>query len=205
MEQVWGDVGLVLKAKHDGEDETEGKGGRVSFFLHHKDLASEMVKVVSDRVPVVELRGLNVVFDFCSGRRMEGTGKKKERRGVGKRKKGAPVEAEKTETRAQDGHRYDLRREPRPTTKVREVWRDAAVEEDDGREDVVPPKHAWSMYEMRILMDVGLRKLLGIGKAPQGFRTSKNGPAPSLMDIAPGVWNLRYLQARYLPKLASSC
>ncbi|KAK0740916.1 hypothetical protein B0T18DRAFT_219806 [Schizothecium vesticola] len=102
--------------------------------------------------------------------------------------------------------------------KVREVWRDAAVEEDDGRdaaveeddrrEDEVPPKYAWSIYEMTSLMDVGLRKLLGVGKGPQGFRTSKSGPSPSLMDIAPGVWNLRYLQslethARAIPAIAS--
>jgi hypothetical protein len=198
---VWGDVGLVLKAKHGGEDETEA---RVSFFLHHKDLASEMVKVVSDRVPVVEFRGLKVALDFCSGRRMQGVGKKKKGRRVGRGRK-EPVAVEEPKTPDQEGHRYGLRREPRPTTKATEAWRDTAVEEEDGREDEMPPKYTWSIYEMTTLVDVGLRKLLGVGKGPQGFRTLKRGPSPTLMDIAPGVWNLRYLQARYFPMLAYVC
>lgn len=187
---MWGDVGLVLKAKHGEEGETEG---RVSFFLHHKDLASEMVKVVSGRVPVVEFRGLEVVLDFCSGRRAGGAGRKKKGRG-----KKVPVVVEEPKTLARGGERYGLR--PRSTAAVR----DAAVVEDDGREDEVPPRYAWSIHEMTTLVDVGLRKLLGVGKGPQGFRTSKSGPSPSLMDIAPSVWNLQYLQARHLPRLVCS-
>lgn len=152
-----------------------------------------MVKAVSGRVPVVEFRGLEVVLDFCSGRRAGGVGKKKKGRG-----KKVPVAVEEPKTSARGGQRYGLR--PRPATTVR----DAAVDEDDGREDEVPPKYAWSIHEMTNLVDVGLRKLLGVGKGPQGFRTSKSGPSPSLMDIAPSVWNLQYLQARYLPTLVYS-
>lgn len=187
---MWGDVGLVLKAKHGGE---EGMGGRVSYFLHHKDLASEMVKVVSGRVPVVEFRGLEVVLDFCSGRRVGGLGRKKKGRG-----RKVPVVVEEPKTLVQGGPRYALR--PRSATAVR----NAAVDEDDGREDEAPQGYAWSIREMTTMVDVGLRKLLGVGKGPQGFRTSKSGPSPSLMDIAPSVWNLQYLQARYLPRLVYS-
>lgn len=152
-----------------------------------------MVKAVSDRVPVVEFRGLRVVLGFCSGRRVGGAGRKKKKRG-----KKVPVVVEEPKTSVRGGERYGLR--PRLTTAVR----DAAVDEDDGREDEVPPKYVWSRNEMAILVDVGLRKLLGVGKGPQGFRTSKSGPSPSLMDIAPSVWNLQYLQARHLPRLVYS-
>lgn len=152
-----------------------------------------MVKVVSDRVPVVEFRGLEVLLDFCSGRRVGRAGKKKKGRG-----RKVPVVVEEPKTLARGGERYGLR--PRSMT----AGRDAAVDEDDGREDEVPPKYAWSIHGMTTLVDVGLRKLLGVGKGPQGFRTSKSGPSPSLMDIAPSVWNLQYLQARRLPRMVYS-
>ncbi|KAK1832187.1 hypothetical protein QBC39DRAFT_433513 [Podospora conica] len=202
---VWGDVGLVLKAKYAGDGEAEGGVARVSFFLHHRDLAMEMVKVVGARVPVVEFRGVEVVLDFCSGRRGKGAGKKKKVKGVGEGRK-AVVAVEEREPAAQKSHRYGLRR--RPTTKVKETRRDAAAKEDDEKEDEEPPRYAWSIHEMATLLDVGLRKLLGVGRGPQGFRTTKSGPSPSLMEIAPGVWNLRYLQllethARAIPAIAS--
>lgn len=49
--------------------------------------------------------------------------------------------------------------------------------------------------EMALFLDVALRKLVGVKHAFPGVKVTGDTPSsPSLIDIAPGVWNLRYLQ-----------
>lgn len=53
--------------------------------------------------------------------------------------------------------------------------------------------------ETGILLDAALRRLIGVGKrAPPGIKTVKKSSAPSLIGVAPAVWNLKYLEVSYL-------
>jgi hypothetical protein len=44
------------------------------------------------------------------------------------------------------------------------------------------------------LITLSLYRLFGVKKIVLGTRTLKKFDGPSLIDIAPGVWNMRYLQ-----------
>ncbi|KAK4241061.1 hypothetical protein C8A03DRAFT_12617 [Achaetomium macrosporum] len=46
------------------------------------------------------------------------------------------------------------------------------------------------------LLDFALRKLIGVKGVLPGMKILKRMTAPSLIDIAPAVWDLQYLQAR---------
>lgn len=52
--------------------------------------------------------------------------------------------------------------------------------------------------DIPVLVSVALYRLIGVKKAMQGVRTTKNITSVPLIDIAPAVWNLRYLQVRLL-------
>jgi hypothetical protein len=52
------------------------------------------------------------------------------------------------------------------------------------------------LNEMGRLLDFALRKLVGIKGTSPGMRTIRSRASPSLMDIAPAVWNLQYLQVK---------
>ncbi|KAK4101509.1 hypothetical protein N658DRAFT_425720 [Parathielavia hyrcaniae] len=61
---------------------------------------------------------------------------------------------------------------------------------------------------MACLLDFAFRKLFGIKGAVLGMRTIKSMESPSLIDIAPAVWNLNYLQtmsihAQIIPWIAT--
>ncbi|KAK4180331.1 hypothetical protein QBC36DRAFT_356274 [Triangularia setosa] len=66
------------------------------------------------------------------------------------------------------------------------------------------------MEEALTLLDIAFQKLIGIKKSIPGVRVTKTiNDLPSLIDIAPAVWNLPYLQlmavhAQMIPSLASS-
>jgi len=50
---------------------------------------------------------------------------------------------------------------------------------------------------MSVLLETALRKMVGIRGATPGIRVRKRDGSPSLVDIAPAVWNLRYLQVKH--------
>jgi hypothetical protein len=52
--------------------------------------------------------------------------------------------------------------------------------------------------DIPVLVSAALYRLIGVKKAMQGVRTTKNITSVPLIDIAPAVWNLRYLQVRLL-------
>ncbi|KAK4038692.1 hypothetical protein C8A01DRAFT_47716 [Parachaetomium inaequale] len=61
---------------------------------------------------------------------------------------------------------------------------------------------------MACLLDFAFRKLIGVKGACPGMRTIKNTALPSLIDIAPAVWDLQYLQtmsahAQVIPSIAA--
>jgi hypothetical protein len=50
--------------------------------------------------------------------------------------------------------------------------------------------------DILLLIKVALHKLLGVKRRIGGVRILKASTSPSLIDIAPAVWNLRYLRVR---------
>ncbi|KAK0674680.1 hypothetical protein QBC41DRAFT_342120 [Cercophora samala] len=66
------------------------------------------------------------------------------------------------------------------------------------------------MDEAIALLDIALQRLIGVKKSIPGVKVTKsNDDLPSLIDVAPAVWNLPYLQsmavhAQMIPSLASS-
>lgn len=51
-----------------------------------------------------------------------------------------------------------------------------------------------AIAEMASLLDFAFGKLVGVRGASPGTRTIKRMETPSLIDIAPTVWDLQYLQ-----------
>lgn len=49
--------------------------------------------------------------------------------------------------------------------------------------------------DVSLLVKAALNKLLGVKKITPGVRVARDLAGPSLIDIAPAVWNIRYLQA----------
>lgn len=118
-------------------------------------------------------------------------------------------------------HTYGLRSNPRRTKKA-----SVAQEEIDGAL-INPPSssHPQSgptpddplpegmgslepeamIEEMASLLDFAFRKLIGVKKAAPGRKLFKITPSPSLIDIAPAVWNLQYLQARISDWYLTEC
>lgn len=55
------------------------------------------------------------------------------------------------------------------------------------------------LEEAMTLLDIGLQKLIGVKKSIPGVKVTKsNNDLPSLIGIAPAVWNIPYLQVRLL-------
>ncbi|KAH6850907.1 hypothetical protein B0I37DRAFT_429233 [Chaetomium sp. MPI-CAGE-AT-0009] len=113
---------------------------------------------------------------------------------------------------------YALRSNPRPSKKAA-----VAAQEDVG--DTNPPSTSESPFpdhqhetieslvaeaiaEMARILDFAFRKLIGVRGISPGMRTIKNLVSTSLIEIAPVVWDLRYLQVRchaqtVIPSIAS--
>ena len=51
-----------------------------------------------------------------------------------------------------------------------------------------------AIADMTHLLDFAFRKLIGVKGSSPGLRTIKSVVSPSLIDIAPAVWDLQYLQ-----------
>lgn len=61
--------------------------------------------------------------------------------------------------------------------------------------DGSPPNPDQDTHEdVALLIKVALHKLLGVKKAHHGVRVARDFPGPSLIELAPAVWNIRYLQ-----------
>ncbi|KAL2185144.1 hypothetical protein L209DRAFT_691579 [Thermothelomyces heterothallicus CBS 203.75] len=51
---------------------------------------------------------------------------------------------------------------------------------------------------MASLLDIAFRKVIGVKGATPGIKTIKSLASPSLLEIAPAVWDMQYLQAIYV-------
>jgi hypothetical protein len=72
--------------------------------------------------------------------------------------------------------------------------------DDIGQRGVETPSPEVMISDMACLLDSALRKLIGIRRISAGLRIVKSTQAHSLIDIAPAVWDLQYLQVEYCPE-----
>lgn len=144
----------------------------VSFFLRHPNIPSSINAPLS--VPWGKLQGLQCQVDLCYTSRV-------------------PKGSDSNQTRA-GMKRYDLR-SPR-----------SEATGSGGEEDTVANP---AVSEVRIdadetshLLDAALRRLIGVGKkGVPGIKTVRKRSGPSLVEVAPAVWNLNYLQVSDLSLL----
>ncbi|KAK3344099.1 hypothetical protein B0T25DRAFT_615574 [Lasiosphaeria hispida] len=201
---VWKEIGLELRVKHSVPQVAPGQcHTQTSYFLHHPDLSSEMI--APSHIPSARFQGLTCELNFHlhNGKR--------EAKAI--RNVTAPQATAKN-----SGHRYSLRRDPRSTKKVLAAmdgslkesitsFRQVGELEQDGLDSASPLKAKVGIGDMVSLLDIALRRLIGVERASPGIKTTRSMPSPSLIDMAPAVWNLRYLQslethARIIPTIA---
>ncbi len=110
-------------------------------------------------------------------------------------------------------HAYGLRSNPKRTRKATVAQEEtnnvvlalpstsrtqSEPSHDDHEEEDMELLVSEAIGEMACLLDFGFRKLVGVKGASPGMRTVKRTRSPALVNIAPAVWDLQYLQARPL-------
>ncbi|KAK5660948.1 hypothetical protein OQA88_12323 [Cercophora sp. LCS_1] len=183
--KVWEDVGLVFKTKHSPADsDAKGRRPQASYFLHHVVHPGDATP--PSGIPVAHFQSLRLEIDFraASPKRTPGKMPKENTR---------PAQPMAQPPRT---HRYSLRQAPRQAKKVIE-----AEDDYDSESERTKPVAANSDTRSELaafdevnLLDAGLRRLLGVRGGLVGMKT-KWGTFPSLIDIAPGVWNPSYLRS----------
>jgi hypothetical protein len=107
--------------------------------------------------------------------------------------------------------RYGLRDNPKLSKRY--IERDTDNEDEDDENEMRRRRHPDSSQnrtqnllrpeendakdmraDVALLIKAAFSKLLGLKKTTPGVLVMRNFASPSLMDIAPGVWNIRYLQ-----------
>lgn len=191
--QIWDDLGLKLRVNHTSHDRLDRCCPQISFFLHHPDLTSEMI--APQDVRVAQFQSLTCEIDYCFGTVP---------RGKTNASRQPTLEPSSSSLYAPEGSRrskYSLRSNPRLSRKAA-----AAHDEmisppnlEQGSTETFAPEAV--VAEMTYLLDLALRKLIGSGRILPKGKTIKSTQPHSLVDIAPAVWNLRYLQVGSHPHL----
>jgi len=173
---VWEDIGLQLKDKHIANQDKSV----ASFHLHHPHLSSA-IKTPLQNVPGGEFRGLRCLVNICYGNRSTQVGNSNQ------------VDQVSNSNQGRAGtQRYNLR-------NLHSEVASSGGEEEGGVSD--PP-----VLDVRIdadetgrLLDAGMRRLIGVGKrGARGIQTTMKPSAPSLIGLAPAVWNLNHLEVSYI-------
>ncbi|KAL0470683.1 hypothetical protein QR685DRAFT_261364 [Neurospora intermedia] len=217
---LWGELGLELKAKHlplpFGSQEEDQKS-ETSYFLCHPDLSSEMI--VPHTLTCVKFKGLSCNINL--------------RLDTSWRRAGEPKRPSKMadEEIAQVGleppvveeFRAGVRKNPRRITRTvnvkytgtsqRQAKKACPATQPDLENSNSDPVILLSISEeekkeMALLLDAALRKLIGVKHTFPGVKVTEDRQSPSLIEIAPAVWNLRYLQsmaahAQTIPAIAN--
>lgn len=209
--KIWKDIGLGLRVNHALHAAPYQSCPQASYFLCHPDLSSEMI--APPDIPSARFQGLrckaNYHFQMPSS--------------TVQVLPQSPVEPQKQHApEAPPSHTYSLRSNPRRTRK-------AAVAHEEGISTTIvsaststsmpEPYQSYHLQEneqsfspeamladMNCLLDFAFRKIIGVKTSSSGIRTVKGLSSPSLVDIAPAVWNLQYLQVRMSrPCTVGSC
>lgn len=206
--QVWPHTGLELRANHRDGDAHE-RLATASYFLHHPDLSSEMI--APEGVSRGLFEGLRCEVDYQFGRAKKPTsakGRGQRKASLGKQAVGEKKTGHSHERRS-GNHPSQLRDKPRRSKKAVEaeglVDNGASGEastpasqhhtgNDTVKEEDLEVLVMESISDMASLLEFAFRKLVGLKGAATGYRTLKNTVSVSLIELAPAVWNLQYLQ-----------
>jgi hypothetical protein len=108
---------------------------------------------------------------------------------------------------AQPSHSYSLGSNPKRSRKAavaQEEINDAVpgpssisyAHPEASQDEDIETLVSEAIADMARLLDFAFRKLIGIKGSFSGMRTIKSMTSPSLIDVAPAVWDLGYLQVR---------
>ncbi|KAK4162234.1 hypothetical protein QBC43DRAFT_215789, partial [Cladorrhinum sp. PSN259] len=191
--QVWQEIGLDLRLKHVAERDNPHHS-EATYFLCHPDLSSGLIAPLD--LPTAQFQGLRCEINF----QFEITEEEPERL-LEYTDIHAPNLEEPTQQETPP-HSHGLRRNPKRTGKAQEAMEDALSKPKTSKTSVVKRTlghvedlEEEDIAEMAYMLDTALRKLIGVKKASPGVRLIKSTPMPSLIEIAPAVWNLQYLQS----------
>lgn len=162
---------------------------RASYFLHHPDLSSRMV--AADTVPVAEFEQLNIEVCLLVEETPDSSN-----RGVS----GNPMHGEGACEEARGSDRYGLRRNPRLTRRALAAQEDAepTTHKTAPKAQLTPNIANTADTNAPSLLDTALRRLIGVRGLSSQYRTQGSRGYIPLIDIAPAVWNLQYLQVRHI-------
>jgi hypothetical protein len=201
--QVWKLTGLELRTKHAACAQPDQGSARVSYFLHHPDLSSEMIAPLE--VPSAQFQGLKCEVDYSfKPARTKASSK-------AQATQQASTEPLNLVPQAQPSHSYNLRSNPKRSKKAtvaQEEISDAVPgstsisyphpepSHGNGEQEDTESLVSEAIGDMARLLDFAFRKLIGVRRSFPGARTIKRMTSPSLIDVAPAVWDLGYLQVR---------
>ena len=204
--QVWKYTGLELRTNHAPHDGSDQNHAQASYFLHHPDLSSEMI--APPTIPWARFQGLTctVSYDFRSpNSKANGKAQSVEQPPFNSLDLAQHAEEERP------SHAYGLRSNPkrsRKATVAQEETNNVALDLSSTSHSQSEPSHddheredtellvSEAIGEMACLLDFAFRKLVGVKGASPGMRTIKSMRSPTLINIAPAVWDLQYLQVR---------
>lgn len=202
---MWKQIGLELRTNHAAYAQDGWSNAQASYFLHHPDLSSEMIAPAE--VPCAQVQGLScqVNYDFRP-RKMKAGGKKQ----ALKQEVVEPTHVAPETNEEPPSHTHGLRPRPKRSRKAKAVQDDRATATPDPSASTPQPETGlgsldWrdteslvteAITEMASLLDFAFRKLIGFKGTCPGMRTVRGTRSPSLIEIAPAVWDLQYLHVR---------
>ncbi|KAK4190018.1 hypothetical protein QBC35DRAFT_544117 [Podospora australis] len=215
--RVWQNIGLELRAKHTPKTYYAEDPTTSAYLLHHPDLSSGLI--APSHIPGAGFEGLKCVIDY----QLHTEGPEDPPDWVDHTAL-EPSSPDRHLVEVPPNHAHNLRRNPRRSKKAEIAQEDlvkatsktlplsgscsksARQNPDEGQ--TVVSNMEFGIEGMSYLLDTALRKLLGIKKASPGLKTTRSIEGPSLIDIAPAVWNLSYLQsmaahAKIIPTISS--
>lgn len=196
---IWEDIGLQLRTHHlfAAEYLLHETRSKRSYYIHHPDLSSDLI--APEHIPVARFQGLRITVDFKPETTIHET--QPPRYDIATI---PPVQ----QLSSRADHSYGLGRYPRPTPKARAGQKGPGPPFRRTQLDHDTSAQSGGTMEMGMLLEAALRKLIGVKtRASPGVRVVKTEGIPTLIDIAPAVWNLRYLQSmtahtRVIPVIA---
>jgi len=202
--QVWQHTGLGLRTNHASPPRPDYRHAQASYFLHHPDLSSQMI--TPPNVPWAQFEGLRckVNYHFGSAERTV----RNEAQSFERATSVPPSLVHHAEEKP-PSHDYGLRSNPKRSAKAVVAQEDISnvapgssttssskpelSHMDDEQEDL-ESLVSKAIADMACLLDFAFGKLVGIRGASPGMKTIKRTGTPSLIDIAPAVWDLQYLR-----------
>lgn len=206
--QVWQHTGLGLRTNHAFTPRPEHSHAQASYFLHHPDLSSQLI--IPPDVPWAQLQGLRCKanYHFDSAKKLP----QNKAQSLGRGATSPATSAHDTLVKT-PSHSYSLRNNPKRSAKAVVAHEDisndiygspANLMTNSGPRDINEEQEdleslvSNAIAEMASLLDFAFGKLVGVRGASPGKRTIKRMETPSLIDIAPAVWDLQYLQVSSL-------